>query len=114
MLFTNIATVFALATMAQAFAIPSNPENGVYAVTIGEDGKEVHTKISDSTNSQGIKPDDVTPVNDLAALDRREHGRIYCGCGFNMNHAHTDRAVEKLVKQLSMQPQRILQTLAMS
>lgn len=105
MLFINIATAFALATVAQAFAIPSNPENGVYVVTTGEDGKEIHTKISDSTttdiaNNQGNKPDDVTTANDLGGLESRGNGRMFCGCGFNMNHGHTDRAVEKLVGQI--------------
>jgi hypothetical protein len=101
--FIHISITFALATMAQAFVIPSGTTNGVYAVTIGEDGKDVHTKISDSTNIENIHPDNVTTVSDGGDLERRGTGRIWCGCGFNMNTGHCDRAVERLVAQMSMQ-----------
>lgn len=102
--FITIATAFTLATVAQAFVVPSTA-NGVYAVTIGEDGKEVHTKISDSTNIQNIQPNDVTTVSDLGGLERRDHDQIWCGCGHNMNPSHTDGAVNKLLSQTCMQPQ---------
>ncbi|KFY35052.1 hypothetical protein V494_06252 [Pseudogymnoascus sp. VKM F-4513 (FW-928)] len=98
--FINIATAFALATVAQAFVIPSGTTNGVYAVTIGEDGQEVHTKISDSTNIESIHPDNIETVSDGSDIERREPGRIWCGCGFNMNRGHCDRAVERLVAQM--------------
>ena len=110
MRFVNIAIGFAMATVAQAFVVPSGTANGVYAVTIGEDGKEVHTKISDSTNIQSIQPDDVTTVNKLGDLERRGNGRIWCGCGFNMDPGNCDAAVESLVAQMGMQPQRNLLT----
>ncbi|KFZ17813.1 hypothetical protein V501_01556 [Pseudogymnoascus sp. VKM F-4519 (FW-2642)] len=100
MRFVNIAIGFAMATVAQAFVVPSGTANGVYAVTISEDGKEVHTKISDSTNIQSIQPDDVTTVNKLGDLERRGNGRIWCGCGFNMDPGNCDAAVESLVAQM--------------
>ncbi|KID95092.1 hypothetical protein MAJ_08929, partial [Metarhizium majus ARSEF 297] len=100
MRFVNIATAFAIATVAQAFVIPSHTANGVYAVTIGADGKEVHTKISDSASIQSIQPGGVTPVNKPGDLERREAGRIWCGCGFNMDPGNCDAAVESLVAQM--------------
>ncbi|KFY32492.1 hypothetical protein V493_00147 [Pseudogymnoascus sp. VKM F-4281 (FW-2241)] len=83
----NIATAFALATVAKAFAIPSGAAKVVYAVIIGGDGKEVHTKISDSTvsnfnisdstNIQTFQPNDEITAKDLGGLERRGPGRIW-------------------------------------
>lgn len=103
--FVNIATAFALATVAQAFVIPSTSTNGVYVVTIGEDGREVHTRISDSTNIQSVQPDNETQtMNKLSSLESRGDGSVWCGCGANMNTAHCNTAVSKIRDQLGMQP----------
>ncbi|TWU71650.1 hypothetical protein ED733_002829 [Metarhizium rileyi] len=99
MRFVNIVAAFAMATVAQAFVVPPHTANGVYAVTIGEDGQEVHTRISDSTNLQSIQPDGVTTVKKLGLL---EAGRIWCGCGFNMDPRNCDAAVESLVAQMGI------------
>ncbi|KAJ2973234.1 hypothetical protein NQ176_g6726 [Zarea fungicola] len=98
--FVNIAIGVTMAAMAQAFTMPEGTTNGVYVVHIDPNGKEVHTKIYDSTDIQSSQPDHATTVGESGDLERRYHGEIWCGCGFNMNPGNCDRAVEMLVAQM--------------
>lgn len=102
MQFVNIVTALTLATLAQAFVLPASPSDGVYAVFTYDNGTEVHTKISDSSETRSLLTDR-TAVNEESALERRQAGRIWCGCGFNMNHRNCDTAVAALKSQMSKQ-----------
>ncbi|CAO2651778.1 Nn.00g000610.m01.CDS01 [Neocucurbitaria sp. VM-36] len=94
MRFLNLATAATLLTLAQAFVIPSGTEDGVYGVSVREDGTEVHTKISERD------PTSATPYNEVSAFEKRQNDRIWCGCGFNMNPGNCDAAVADLKKQM--------------
>ena len=96
----KITTAFTLAALAHAFVIPPGTPEGVYAVVTREDGTNVHTKISDSPEIKR-DPTGVTPVNEVNALERRQNGRIWCGCGFNMDRGNCDAAVADLKSQMS-------------
>ncbi|KAL6808686.1 hypothetical protein J3E69DRAFT_378303 [Trichoderma sp. SZMC 28015] len=90
----KITAALSLAALARAFTIPSGTPDGVYAISTGEDGTTVHTKISSPSN---IKYDlaSVAP----RALEPRDQG-IYCGCGFNLDPSNCDAAVADLKTQL--------------
>lgn len=104
MRFVSTITVFTLFAWAQAFVIPPGTSDGVYSVFNHEDGTEVHTKISVSSE---VRRDatGITPFNEVGALERRQNDRIWCGCGFNMDAGNCDAAVADLKSQMSAQSQ---------
>ncbi|KAM0260137.1 hypothetical protein ACHAQJ_002901 [Trichoderma viride] len=94
MYFFKITAALALAALAQAFTIPSDTPDGVYAVSTGEDGATVHTKIS---NPSKIKHDPASVAP--RALEPRDRD-VWCGCGFNLDPGNCDAAVADLKTQL--------------
>jgi hypothetical protein len=96
MRFINIVTAFALGVAVQAYTIPDGITDGVYAVSIREDGVEVHTRIADSDTGPTLDHRAVKAVSQEDNLERREDGRLWCGCGFDMNHGNCDGAVQDL------------------
>ena len=94
MRFINIAAFLALVASTQAWVIPKGTTDGIYAVAVGDDGVEVHTKIAEASSELPFNVSDANP------LDRRGDGRIWCGCGFNLNPGNCDAAVADLKSQL--------------
>lgn len=100
MRFLNIATAATLLTLATAFVIPSDSQEGVYAVLTRDDGTEVHTKIAEAAEEKR-DPTGITPYNQVRGLEKRQNDRIWCGCGFGMNSGNCDAAVADLKSQMS-------------
>ncbi|KAK8879219.1 hypothetical protein PGQ11_000513 [Apiospora arundinis] len=109
MLFPQFLLV-SLAVSATASKLPLiQPEDGVYAVTIGEKGQEIHTRISNITQAEVNElMQNSTP--DIADLRKPAEGQMEtrawrlddtcCGCGYNLPHGDIDAAVEDLKYQI--------------
>jgi hypothetical protein len=96
MRWTTLYPILAAAALSQSLIIPSHiTEEGTYQVVTNTDGTEVHTKIANVTSS--------TPHDDGRALDRRDYGEIWCGCGYFMTPSNCDAAVEDMKHQLDTQ-----------
>ena len=85
MRFTDIATVVAFLASANAWVIPEGAADGVYKVSRGEDGNEVHTRVANA-NAVGSLVTDEGSMS--SGLEARADGRIWCGCGFNMSASY--------------------------
>jgi hypothetical protein len=107
MRFSNVVIAFALGVTAQAYTIPDGITDGVYAVSIREDGVEVHTRIADSDAGPTLDHREVKTVSQEDSLERREDGRLWCGCGFDMNHANCDAAVQDLKNSMGESPHSV-------
>jgi hypothetical protein len=90
---TVVYQALATAAFSQAFIIPSDTTEGVYKV-VTADGSEVHTRIANIVNHSNAS------LDNSDALDRRDNGQYWCGCGLNMNAGNCDAAVSDLKYQL--------------
>ncbi|KAF2124887.1 hypothetical protein P153DRAFT_435093 [Dothidotthia symphoricarpi CBS 119687] len=93
MRFFSIAAALSLCALTQALVIPTGTTQGLYEVSTLDDGTEVHTKLADYSETE------VTPVSEASPLERRQNGRMWCGCGFTLNHGDCDAAVADLKSQ---------------
>lgn len=96
MLVSNIPLLFlALTATTQAFTVPPNTPDGVYVVSIDDNGKEVHSKLADPSSS-------ITPQGQpLSVRARPMIKRAITTCGDNqeLNHGDTDAANADLDNQ---------------
>lgn len=91
----RFASIACLLAVAQAFVIPPGTTEGVYAVVTRSDGTVEHVKLSAPEAKRQIILD--PPVTTVPTAPEN---RIWCGCGYGMDHGNCDGAVDDLKKQL--------------
>jgi hypothetical protein len=87
-----IASLFAI-TAVTAFTLPGGLADGDFVAYLDKDGQEVHEKLSTRALAAPPKVAITTRQNVVNHV-------TYCGCGFNMNHANCDAAVQAPKNQL--------------
>ncbi|KAK1757041.1 hypothetical protein QBC47DRAFT_174500 [Echria macrotheca] len=112
----SLATAAVLAAGTLAFKLPAGLADGSYVAYRDETGKqvieafttEVANRIgtqSNATSEQGVKPartdsSDKRGIGSAGLEERDEWFWVsYCGCGFNLDHGNTDRAVQGIKDQ---------------
>lgn len=96
---TLLTSALAFLSGASAFALPSNPIDGIYQVRRSANGAEVHSSLSPAPIQRRTSPS--IPASHQLAKREDSWGNTYCGCGFDLNHADTDAAVADLKAQLT-------------
>ncbi|KAK3693332.1 hypothetical protein B0T22DRAFT_532615 [Podospora appendiculata] len=100
------ALTAALVTSAAAFKVPECLPDGPYIAFIDTDGTEVHQPFSGELHAhlKALDPNPSTPAavhtnGTSPATKRSKFWETWCGCGFNMDHGNTDRAVQGVKDQ---------------
>lgn len=107
LLFTIISSI----ALARCFVLPPNIKEGVYLVTGSTSNASSFTferandivalnKEEDSLQD----PSSVTQNSTAITPQKRDYGRVYCGCGVNLNHADTDATVQSIKNYLKTNP----------
>ena len=90
---TFATTLAAAITTCSSFTIPAQQKDGLYRVYYDDDGKAIHEPVDLNNGDAAPINDSATPRSETRALERRD-GSTRCGCGFNLNHEDTDKAVD--------------------
>ena len=99
----RVSAVFAfsvIASLAQAWTIPANTEDGFYSVSTTKDGSTVHEKISGPLEVE-LAESKRELSNEVSTLEERFPASVYCGCGFTLDPGNCDAAVADLKNQLT-------------
>ncbi|KAK3689525.1 hypothetical protein B0T22DRAFT_173389 [Podospora appendiculata] len=116
MLFTQaLLGVAFVSTAAMAFVLPEGLADGSYIAYINSSGHEVHelfspslaARLAASSDAASARPRAAPPIVNSRGTSVNPHSRraiqsyweLWCGCGFNLNHANTDKAVQGIKKQ---------------